>query len=398
MLISRINKEAETIFNSKGFPNHKNENWKYTSLKKFQRLNFSKASKSDSINGLDNLSDSSVTTIDINSGSYFFKKHPNIFNIKSKIKEDFNQSLYNLIFGLDNEIIENNPFYVLNNANFDDAIIVKLNNDFNEVILNISSNNSNKNPLAHYSRIFFDVEKNCEANILINHKGSGDNMYYKNNVVIIDMNQNSNLTLTNIFDESPNSYSFNNLIVNQNRDSKFLNKSFFLNSSFVRNNIINNLNHPNSESDMAGLFIGKKNQFIDNNIKINHNSKFSISKVLYKGILDDNAHAIFNALVNVPFESDKIDSEQKNHNILLSDKAKINSNPKLKISCDDVKCAHGSTIGNLDRDALFYLRSRGINLGSAQKILLDSFMHEIIDLIDNKNIRNEVKNIIDEIL
>ena len=98
------------------------------------------------------------------------------------------------------------------------------------------------------------------------------------------------------------------------------------------------------------------------------------------------------------FESDKIDSEQKNHNILLSDKAKINSNPKLKISCDDVKCAHGSTIGNLDRDALFYLRSRGINLGSAKKILLDSFMHEIIDLIDNENIRNEVKNIIDKIL
>ena len=109
--------------------------------------------------------------------------------------------------------------------------------------------------------------------------------------------------------------------------------------------------------------------------------------------MNDESHGVFNGLVNVPFKSKDINSDQKNHNILLSKKAKVNSNPKLKISCDDVKCSHGSTIGNLDSDALFYLRSRGIDLKKSKKILLNSFMNEIIenasfeDIIDYINTR-----------
>ena len=99
---------------------------------------------------------------------------------------------------------------------------------------------------------------------------------------------------------------------------------------------------------------------------------------MYKGIVNDNASAVFNGLVNVPFQSKHINSDQKNHNIILSKTAKINSNPKLKISCDDVKCSHGSSTGNLDKDALFYLRSRGIELIKAKKILLTSFINEIL--------------------
>ena len=146
---------------------------------------------------------------------------------------------------------------------------------------------------------------------------------------------------------------------------------------------------------LNGLFLGKNNQFIDNNIIINHNIEKTYSKVLYKGILDDNSHAVFNGLVNVPFKSKEINSDQKNHNILLSKKAKINSNPKLKISCDDVKCSHGSTIGNLDSDALFYLRSRGVDLIKSKKILLNSFMNEIVDNIPFNGVSDYINSRID---
>ena len=148
------------------------------------------------------------------------------------------------------------------------------------------------------------------------------------------------------------------------------------------------------------MMVIEKNEFIDNNIIVNHNSKHTFSKVLYKGILDDNSNAIFNGLVNVPKDSNQIDSDQKNHNILLSETAKINSNPKLKISCDDVKCAHGSTIGNLDKDALFYLRSRGIDLEKSKQILLKSFINEIIDDIKSskykKYINEQVESFFNE--
>ena len=114
--------------------------------------------------------------------------------------------------------------------------------------------------------------------------------------------------------------------------------------------------------------------------------------------MDGKSNDVFNALVNVPFKSKQIDSDQKNHNIILSKTAKINSNPKLKISCDDVKCAHGSTIGNLDEDALFYLRSRGIGLKKSKQILLNSFMNELIDDLSINEIKNYIDNRIGDTL
>ena len=187
-------------------------------------------------------------------------------------------------------------------------------------------------------------------------------------------------------------------VLNQNKNSNIEQSSFYLSSGFIRTNITNNLNGKGSSSSINGLFLGNGSEFIDNNIIINHNMEKTYSKVLYKGILDDNAHAVFNALVNVPSKSKQINSDQKNHNIILSKKAKINSNPKLKISCDDVKCSHGSTTGNLDSEALFYLRSRGINLKKSKKILLDSFMNEIIDSIKISSIKNYINTKINELI
>ena len=114
--------------------------------------------------------------------------------------------------------------------------------------------------------------------------------------------------------------------------------------------------------------------------------------------MDGKSNAVFNALVNVPFKSKQIDSDQKNHNIILSKTAKINSNPKLKISCDDVKCAHGSTIGNLNEEALFYLRSRGISLKKSKQILLNSFMNELINNIPVDEVKNYIDNKIGDII
>jgi Fe-S cluster assembly protein SufD len=189
----------------------------------------------------------------------------------------------------------------------------------------------------------------------------------------------------------------NNIILNQSKDSNIKQSSIYLSSGFMRTDIKNNLNEEGSSSLIDGLFLGKDNQFIDNNIIINHNIERTYSKVLYKGVLDDSSHAVFNGLVNVPFKSKEINSDQKNHNILLSKKAKINSNPKLKISCDDVKCSHGSTIGNLDSDSLFYLRSRGIDLKKSKKILLNSFINEIIDNVPFDGIIDYINSRIDEL-
>ena len=383
MSINNINQEALKIFNKNGFPHQKNEFWKHTNLKKFQSLKFSKSDSFDYPKvDIDNFYSLDIPSITIVNGKIISCPKSKEIDLLSNKLKDCSNIFYNSLSIENSKSAVNNPFLVLNAAYFSDGIYLKMNQNFDNVLIRIISNNSSKELESSYSRIYIDTEKNSSSKIFLHHIGvNQDSSYYKNNVLSINANKNSDISILNIYEESSKSYSMNNIILNQFRDSNIKQSSIYLSSGFIRTDIKNNLNEKGSSSLIDGLFLGKNNQFIDNNIIINHNIEKTYSKVLYKGILDDNSHAVFNGLVNVPFKSKEINSDQKNHNILLSERAKINSNPKLKISCDDVKCSHGSTIGNLDSEALFYLRSRGIDSVKSKKILLNSFIGEIINNI-----------------
>ncbi len=389
--ITDINNRASKVFKSVGFPNKKNEFWKYTNLKKFQSINFDECKNFDESSKVSNeLDELSIPTITILNGKVIsYPKREECLLISDKLK-NCSKEFYNSFFSFNNRDAENNPFLVLNSAYFSNGIYLKINNIFSDVIIKIISNGEKDEYKSSYSRIHIDIDENIKSKIILHHIGFNDEKYYKNNVLTVNADKNSNISFINLFEESNQSFSMNNIILNQKSHSEIKQSSFYLSSGFIRTDISNNLNEPESYSSINGLFLGDDNQFIDNNIVINHKSKNTYSKVLYKGILDGKSSAVFNGLVNVPSKSKQIDSDQKNHNIILSKTAKINSNPKLKISCDDVKCAHGSTIGNLDKDALFYLRSRGISLNKSKKILLNSFMDELISELPI----NEVKNYI----
>lgn len=398
MSINNINQEALEFFHKNGFPHQKNEYWKHTNLKKFQSLKFSKSNSFDyPKDDIDNFYSLDVPTITIVNGEIISPPKSKEIDLLSNKLQDCSNIFYNSL-SIDNFEAINNPFLVLNTAYFSDGVYLKMNQNFDNVLIRIISNNSSKKLESSYSRIYIDTEKNSHSKIFLHHIGvNKDGNYYKNNVLSINANQNSNISILNIHEESSKSYSMNNIILNQSKDSNIKQSSIYLSSGFMRTDIRNNLNEKGSSSLIDGLFLGKDNQFIDNNIIINHNIEQTYSKVLYKGVLDDNSHAVFNGLVNVPFKSKEINSDQKNHNILLSKRAKINSNPKLKISCDDVKCSHGSTIGNLDSDALFYLRSRGIDSIKSKKILLNSFINEIVDNIPFDGIIDYINSRIDEL-
>ena len=396
--IDNINHDALNFFKSVGFPNKKNEFWKYTNLKKFQSINFSEPKFFElSSNYSKAFEDLSIPIITILNGQIIsYPKNKSCLLISDKLK-DCSENFYNSFIPVNDGIVQNNPFLILNSAYFSNGIYLKMQNDFNNVIIRIISNGEKDNYQSSYSRIHLDIDKNVKSKIILHHIGFDDEKYYKNNVLAVNTNQGSNVSFVNLFEESIQSFSMNNIILNQKSYSEVKQSSFFLSSGFIRTDISNNLNEPESYSSIKGLFLGCNDEFIDNNIIINHNSEHTYSEVLYKGILDGKSNAVFNGLVNVPFKSRQIDSDQKNHNIILSKTAKINSNPKLKISCDDVKCSHGSTIGNLNKDALFYLRSRGISLKKSKQILLNSFMDEIISELSIDEVKNYVNNKVDSI-
>ena len=391
--INQINKDALKVFESIGFPHEKNEFWKYTNLKKFKSIQFSESKNFEisSDNALD-LKELNFPTITILNGKIIsYPKKKSCYLLSDKLK-NCSQNFYKSLNQFDQSTIENNPFLILNTAHFSDGIYLKMDNNFDNILINIISSGSSSDYESSYSRIHIDIEKNTSSNIILHHSSIENNNYYKNNVISVEAHSNSNASFVNIYEEPEQSYSMNNIIFNQSSNSNIKQSSFYLSSGFIRTDIVNNLNQPDSYSSLNGLFVGNDTQFIDNNIIINHNSEHTYSKVLYKGVLNGKSNAVFNGLVNVPYKSKQIDSDQKNHNIILSKTAKINSNPKLKISCDDVKCAHGSTIGNLDDEQLFYLRSRGIDLKRAKQMLLNSFMHEIINDISIDKVKNYINS------
>jgi len=160
----------------------------------------------------------------------------------------------------------------------------------------------------------------------------------------------------------------------------------------LKNDIRIDLIGENAKADIGGLYIPKINSLVDYNLKINHLFKKTLSSQFFRGILGEYSRASFTGLVKIAEGCDGSKSEQANNNLLLSDKAYIKSDPQLEIYCDEVECSHGSTIGQFDNDALFYLCSRGIPQKYAQKMLLEAFYIDILNRIDIPKIKSMVEN------
>jgi len=169
--------------------------------------------------------------------------------------------------------------------------------------------------------------------------------------------------------------------VHQKTYSNYTNTSLAIKTDFTRNNI--NIEHDGEycETNMNGMYTLDKNQHLDNHTVVNHNVPNCVSNELYIGILNGKATGVFNGKVYVKKDAQKTNAFQSNKNILLSDDASMNSKPELEIYADDVKCSHGSTTGELEEEALFYLRSRGISQEQATVMLLHGFVGEIIEQI-----------------
>jgi Fe-S cluster assembly protein SufD len=145
---------------------------------------------------------------------------------------------------------------------------------------------------------------------------------------------------------------------------------------------------------MYGFYAIKKKSHIDNHTSVDHMDENCISNEHYKGIMDEGSNGVFNGKIFVRKKAQKTNAFQANNNILLSENAKINTKPQLEIWADDVKCSHGCTVGQLDEDALFYLMSRGISKKDSRALLLSAFSNEIIEKIENKELRKKVEKII----
>ncbi len=169
-----------------------------------------------------------------------------------------------------------------------------------------------------------------------------------------------------------------------------------LNGMLVRNNLTVRVNGENATSNLNGVYLLKGKQHVDNHTVVDHKVSHCNSNELYKGVIDEDATAVFNGKVYVRQNAQKINAFQSNGNILLSDNASINSKPELEIYADDVKCSHGSTTGQLDEEAVFYLRSRGISEAAAKKLLVIAFVEDVLTNIENERVHEFIETCLHE--
>ncbi|TAK64294.1 MAG: Fe-S cluster assembly protein SufD, partial [Bacteroidetes bacterium] len=220
------------------------------------------------------------------------------------------------------------------------------------------------------------------------------NSYLTNSVTEIVLSERSTLHYTKLQHESERAYHIATIHVEQHTASAFTSNSIALGGAIVRNNVLSRLIGENIICTLNGLSLGTGEQLIDNHTTIDHAMPNCESHELYKSILDGKARGVFNGKIFVRKDAQKTDAKQTNKTLLLSEDATIDTKPQLEIFADDVKCTHGATVGQLDENQIFYLRTRGFSNELARDVLTTAFANDVIDRIPNEALRTQLYELI----
>ncbi|MGK0427548.1 MAG: Fe-S cluster assembly protein SufD, partial [Ulvibacter sp.] len=226
------------------------------------------------------------------------------------------------------------------------------------------------------------------------HLTNSEQTYFTNTVTQLVLKRNAIVDHYRIQDEDENAFFINTTEIEQLRDSTYSSYAVDLGGKLVRNNLNSILKDSGTITNFYGLYVGLNKQHVDNQTFIDHAYPNCDSNELYKGILMDKAKGVFNGKIMVRQDAQKTNAFQQNHSLVLSKTAKMNSKPQLEIYADDVKCSHGATIGQLNKEALYYMRSRGLSEKEAISVLKQAFLTEITELIKIDPIREKVEQML----
>ena len=285
-------------------------------------------------------------------------------------------------------VYNSNPFHNLNTAlmNSGLAIIVGNNAVIDDPIHILYYTTGLTEPIMNHPLFLIVAGADSKTTIIEHYAGATNVQYWQNVVTNIKLSNNAILNHTRIQEEDHNGSHIADTVYSLGKDAQLNAFHFASGSSLYRQNIQVNLASSGASSMVNGLCIAKDHQHLDQHIIINHLKENCNSNQLFKYILSDTSAGVFNGRVIVNEGAQKTNAQQTTRNLLLNDKATAHSNPQLEIYADDVKCTHGSTTGQLDENAIFYLRSRGVDLRTAQLLLISGFAKEVMETITNINI------------
>lgn len=395
-----IRKKAISRFADLGFPTTRNEEWKYTSVAPILEHKFNLAS------GSVNVSKETVSR-------FLFDGVAK--NVLVFVNGHFDESLSQLqslpqgliVDNLRNVISNGSPlpekyhtgfestnesFTTLNTAFAHDGLYINVPKGMtveDPIFLLYLSDAANDSFVAH-PRNLIVASQSSHVRFLEFYHSLSEAAYFNNVVTEVFVEEEAVVDHIKIQEENDLAYHIANTQITQDRRSVFNCVSIDLGGALVRNNLNVRLNAENCETHLFGFFLGTGSQLIDNHTFIDHAKPHCFSNELYKGILDDKSRGVFNGKIMVRQDAQKTNALQSNKTLLLTDDAAIFAKPQLEIFADDVKCTHGATIGQLDDEALFYLRARGIGENVALAMLRYAFAGDIFENIKIDSVRNHL--------
>lgn len=361
------------------FPTTKNEAWKYTRLAALSKKQFTfltpKAFRKALVN-------------EDFYGVYFSNGHSSLGIENSDFKGFTLRSIQSQ--KVDNSFVEAADFFgQLNTAFAQDGVYLHVEKN-QKVDLPIVIHHDVDKGGAAITRNEFVVESGGEATVIFvcNEAQGADSFSHQLNR--FEVHPNGRLTVYKLQYPHDQSFHFSQDHAVQHKDSYFHILTATLDGKIVRNDLRINVDGQNCDTHLNGLYLGSGDMHVDNHTVVDHLQPNCESNELYKGVMTDKSTAVFNGKVFVRRDAQKINAFQSNGNVLLSADASVNSKPELEIYADDVKCSHGSTTGQLDEQAVYYLRTRGLSEASARQLMVSAFIGDVIEKIDNRWVKEQL--------
>lgn len=388
-------------FLATGFPTRRQEAWKYLDLRRIADTDYT-------LPAVASVADVNVGSVALNHDTYrlvfidghFSAAHSRIDSLPEGVQLTPLSSVLASgetpadLFSLVDE--QCTPFTALNQAFVTDGVVLTVAAGciVEHPIELLFVSRQHDAPLAIQPRVIIRSERQSQACVLEHYVSLGDAANFTNVVTEIHVDDGARLNHYLLQEQGRQDVRIGNVHVEQARDTHFASYSLMLGGMLARNDLCTELNGENAQSDYWGLFFGQGHQVLDNHTIVNHNAPHTFSNENYKGILGGRARGVFNGRVYIKRDAQQVRGYQSNANLLLSDRAEIDTKPELEIYADDVQCSHGATTGQLDQDALFALRARGIDTEMARAMLTLAFAGEVLQATHLPAVAQRVEHLV----
>jgi Fe-S cluster assembly protein SufD len=391
---------ALDAFASTGFPTPRNEDWKYTRVTPIEKRSFKFVQGSGIDVQAGDVERFRLGDLDCEQLVFVDGRYVDALSRRNVTESGTRITTLESAMNASSQLLENHlghyaettgrAFSALNTAFMTDGAVVHTKNSGADQkpihLLFIAT----REDVVSHPRVLVVAEAGSQTTVIESYVSIFDGCYFTNALTEIALMEDAQVDHFKVQEESTKAFHIATLQVHQDRDSRFASHSISFGGQLARNDINIVLDAEGARCTLNGLFMVSGRQHVDFHTRVDHAKANGSSEEVYKGILDGRSRGVFNGRVKVHPDAQKTDAQQSNKNILLSRDAEIDTKPELEIYADDVKCAHGATVGQLDEQTLFYLRSRGIGEDQARGLLTYGFAREILDRVDLAPLRDKL--------